>query len=201
MSIIDDELSGIWLRQLVPAAPPEQQILADAVAVKRKVYRKFGLAALSLLATLVFINLIVYSIHTKQVTTVIGIALINLGILFYLAASGDVIILWMKKIGQDLSVKDSLDEMVSLKKRQQFLCGRLLGVYFILLFSGLMLYCWEFARRMSLFYGIGVYVLTTGWVLFAWFYLRPRTIKKHQEPVDAMIREMERVSGQFLVNS
>ncbi|HMI61026.1 MAG TPA: hypothetical protein VK518_08965 [Puia sp.] len=201
MSIIDDELSGIWLRQLVPAAPPEQQILADAVAVKRKVYRKFGLAALSLLATLVFINLIVYSIHTKQVTTVIGIALINLGILFYLAASGDVIILWMKKIGQDLSVKDSLDEMVSLKKRQQFLCGRLLGVYFILLFSGLMLYCWEFARRMSLVYGIGVYVLTIGWVLFAWFYLRPRTIKKHQEPVDAMIREMERVSGQFLVNS
>jgi hypothetical protein len=199
---INDELSGIWLRQYVPAAPPEQQILADAVAVKRKVYRKLGFTSLSLVITLVGINWIVYSsIHTKVVTTYIGTVLVNLAILFYLAASGDVLFLWTKKTSPDISVKDSLGEMILLKKRQSFLYGRLLAGYFILLFSGLMFYLREFAERTSLVYGIGMYVSTIGWICIAWFYLRPRTIKRYKEPVDAMIREMERVSGQFPVNS
>ncbi len=198
---INDELSGIWLRQIVPAAPPEQQILAEAVGVKRKVYRKLGFTVLSLAVTLVGINWIAHSIRIKTVPVYISIVLINLAILFYLAASGDVLFLWTKKISPDISVKDSLDGMVLLKKRQSFLYGRLLGGYFILLFSGLMFYLWEFAKRMPLVYGIGIYVLTIGWIGFAWFYLRPRAIKKYQEPVDRMIREMERVSGQFLGNS
>lgn len=59
----------------------------------------------------------------------------------------------------------------------------------------------EFALKMRLGYGIGMYALTIGWVVFAWVYLRPRSIKKYREPMDRVIREMQRVAGQFEGNS
>ena len=73
----------------------------------------------------------------------------------------------------------------------------MLNVYFILLLLGLALYMFEYTSRMTLLSGILAYSITGAWILFNWFYIRPRQIKKQQRKLDVVIARVEAVNEQL----
>ena len=75
----------------------------------------------------------------------------------------------------------------------------MMNLYFILLSLGIALYMYEYTQRMSTFWGIFTYAITSIWILFNWFYLRPKQIKKQRAKLDAIIAKFEMVNNQLNV--
>jgi Flp pilus assembly protein TadB len=90
-----------------------------------------------------------------------------------------------------------LANLLSLKKKQQFLQTKMLNLYFIMLSLGVGLYMIEPTSNMTLFWAIFAYAITALWVLFNWFYLRPRQIKKQQKILNDMISKFENIQVQM----
>jgi hypothetical protein len=201
MDMNTDSLSTIWNRQPVPQPVPAKELLRKAAGVRRRAYWRHGRSGLLLIATLIYIDVLLSYVPVQMVTTRIGVALMNIAIFVYLAASGDMIYLWIRPTRQDQTVSDHLQELLTLKQRQQWLFGRFFTIYYSLLTVGLFFYCLEFTLRMRVVYAVVTYVLLTCWVLVFWFWLRPRLIKKHADKVDLSIAELERLAGQLHVSS
>jgi hypothetical protein len=178
-----------------------EELLRRAAGVRRKAYWRHGRSGLLQIATLIYIDVLLGYVPVHLVTTRIGVALINIAIFVYLAASGDMIYLWIRPSRQDQTVSDHLQELLKLKQRQQWLFGRFFTIYYSLLTVGLFFFCLEFTLRVQVVYAVVTYVLLACWALVFWFYLRPRLIKKHTDKVDLSIAELERLTGQLPVSS
>jgi hypothetical protein len=50
---------------------------------------------------------------------------------------------------------------------------------------------------MTMTAGIITYAVTLAWIVFNWFYLRPKTIKKQQAKLDDLISKFERINKQL----
>jgi hypothetical protein len=72
-----------------------------------------------------------------------------------------------------------------------------LNLYFILLSIGIGLYMYEYTSRMKPIWGIVTYGITFIWILFNWFYLRPKQINKQKAKLDTIISKFEMVSNQL----
>ena len=67
----------------------------------------------------------------------------------------------------------------------------ILNLYYVLLSTGIGLYMYEYTQLMTAFWGIFAYGITSIWILFNWFYLRPKQIKKQQSKLDEIIGKFE----------
>ena len=201
MDMNTDSLSTIWHRQPVPEAIAQEELLARIARVRRKAYWRHGRMVLLLIGTLVYMNVLLSYVPAFMLSTKIGVALIDLAILLYVAASSDLIFLWMRPSGKDVTVSDHLQEMVKLKQRQQFLFGRFYSIYFLLLLAGLTLYIIEYTLRMRLYLAVTTWVLAGAWTVIFWFWVRPKQIRRHMDKVDASIAELRRLAGQLHVSS
>jgi hypothetical protein len=83
------------------------------------------------------------------------------------------------------------------RTKQNFLQKKILTAYFILLSAGLLLYIYEYARRMSAAGFFATYGITIAWVLFNWWYIRPRTIRKQQLQLNQLIDQLTALTKQF----
>ena len=90
-----------------------------------------------------------------------------------------------------------LQQLLKLKRRQEFMQKTVLSVYFILLTAGLLLYMVEPSSKMSMGSAIAAYSLTIGWIAFGWFYLRPKRIKKQQQEVNDIINKLDTINKQM----
>jgi uncharacterized membrane protein YciS (DUF1049 family) len=50
---------------------------------------------------------------------------------------------------------------------------------------------------MTAFWGIFAYGITSIWILFNWFYLRPKQIKKQQSKLDEIIGKFKMLNEQL----
>ncbi len=100
-----------------------------------------------------------------------------------------------------MSSADYLQQLLSLKRKQQFLQGIMTNLYFILLSTGLFLYMIEYTMRMKLSMGIVCYAITAGWIAFNWFYIKPKTIRKQREKIDGLINKFTLLTKQLSENS
>ena len=56
---------------------------------------------------------------------------------------------------------------------------------------------YEYASRMSALGASLTYGITLLWMLFNWFYIRPKQIKKQQEKINDLIEKFEEVNHQL----
>jgi hypothetical protein len=95
------------------------------------------------------------------------------------------------------SSHDYLEQLIRIKRKQEFLNKVMINIYFTMLSIGLFLYFQQFTPRMSVWGDILTYGLSFGWIALAWFYLRPRGIKKKQKPLNDMIEKLQAVNKQL----
>lgn len=197
---MDDNIDfkDLWKRQVV-GQPNIDDLLSKLKDFKRVSLRKLVLTNVLLIATSGFIIFIWYHYQPEFISTKIGIVLTILAMAIYLFVYNKLAGFY-KTIDETQSNSEYLQELISIKTKQQFLGSKVLSLYFILLGSGLCLYMYEYASKMTPFFWVFTYLVMLGWIGFAWFYLRPREIKKQQEKINSLIAKFEAVNKQLDAN-
>jgi len=190
------DFKALWNKQAPTNIPDTKELLAKAGKLKKAARNKLIGLNLVLISTVAFITYIGFNIDNEHITTKIGIVLIAIAIVSYLAASNQIMPL-LFKTNLQTSSQEYLNQLIRIKRKHEFLNKVMINIYFVLLAAGMFLYMLQFAIRMSVFWAIFWYVVTFAWIAFSWFYLRPRGIKKKQKPLNEMIARLEEVNGQL----
>jgi hypothetical protein len=175
---------------------PTVDLLKKVNKYKTSNYIKIVLSTLTISLTSFFICWIWISYNPQLFTTKLGIVLTILAMAIYGYSLNQLFPL-LKKMDDTNSNAEHLANLLSLKKKQQFLQTKMLNLYFIMLSLGVGLYMIEPTSNMTLFWAIFAYAITALWVLFNWFYLRPRQIKKQQKILNDMISKFENIQVQM----
>jgi hypothetical protein len=192
------DFKDLWKQQAV--SPPNiEDLFSKLKHFKRVSMRKLIITNVLLIATCVFILFIWYKYQPEYISTKIGIVLMILAMGTYLFVYNRLAGFY-NTIDSTLSNGEYLQKLISIKAKQHFLQSTMLSLYFIMLGLGVCLYMYEYASRMTLFWGIVSYVLTLGWIGFTWFYLRPKQIKKEEDRVNTLIAKFEAVNKQLNAN-
>lgn len=189
---IDIELKELWGMQRTNT-PKLKDIISAGNKFRRKNIGRLLFLNTALPLTCVFIGSIWYYEQPQMITTKIGISLAILAMVT-LVAVGNRMIPFLKKMNPDANIKEYLQQLRQFKIRQMFMQRTMMNVYFVLLTTGLCLYLIEPTRGMK--YAWAVYTASLAWVLFNYFYTRPRQIKKQEREVDEMINKVERLQKQ-----
>lgn len=190
------DLHALWQQQSVVVAPDSKKLLSSATRLKHKARNKLILSNVLLLFTAVFICYVVYSFHPKMITTWAGVITMVAAMAAYLFVYNGMAPILLKD-DAGLSVKDHLRQFIQLKHKQEFLNKSMLSVYYILLSAGFVLYLVEIAGPMSVWGKTAAYGCTFGWIAISWFYIRPKTFKKQNAALDAIISKLEELDKQL----
>lgn len=189
------DFKDLWKQQAV--SPPNiEELLSKLKHFKRVSLRKLVITNVLLIATSAFIIFIWYYYQPEFISTKIGIILTILAMMIFLLVYNKLAVFY-KTIDDTQSNSEYLQKLISIKTKQQFLQSKVLSLYFIMLGLGLCLYMYEYTCRMTTFWGIFTYALMLAWIGFAWFYLRPKEIKKEQARVNGLIEKFEAVNKQL----
>lgn len=185
----------LWAKQ-TSIEPNQENLLLQIKKMKRTHLRKLVVTNCLLVATSVFIILVWVYFQPQWVTTKIGIIVIILAMAIYLLVYNKSYSLFRESNNSQTN-RAYLNELLAIKTKQLFMHTTMLNLYFVLLSTGLALYMYEYASRMKPLWGIVTYGITFIWILFNWFYLRPKQIKKQTTELDAIITQFEILNDQL----
>jgi predicted signal transduction protein with EAL and GGDEF domain len=189
------DINKIWKSQDVPQ-PDLEGLRAKMNTFRSKRIRKVWFTNVALILTGSFVLAIGFSVNPKFVTTWIGIILTVLSMLIVLVVYTKILPLY-KSLNSHSSNQEYMDTLLAIKQKEAFLTKKMLNLYFIFLSVGIGLYMIEYVMMMELKWGIFAYAVTTIWFGLNWFVFRPKQIKKQQEGLTSIIRDLENVSGQL----
>lgn len=189
------DFKDLWKKQAV-SQPNMEDLLERVSQFKKASLRSLWKTNIMLLATSAFIIFIWIYYQPQFLSTKIGIILVVLGMFIYLFASNKLFANY-KDIDATQDNHEYLQKLVSIQKKQQFLQTNMMSLYFLMLTSGICLYMYEYASRMSVTAASLTYGITLLWILFNWFYIRPKQIKKQQSKINSLIEKFEEVNNQL----
>jgi hypothetical protein len=185
----------LWAKQIT-GQPDKADLLLKVKRMKKTHLRKVVFTNLMLVATSVFIICVWIYYQPRFLSTKIGIIITILAMVIFIVARHQSIPL-LKRISDSQSNNEYLKNLLALKNKEQFLQTSILNLYFVMLALGIGLYLYEYASRMTLTGALLTYGLTAIWILFNWFYIRPRQIRKRQDRLNEIINKFEILNKQF----
>jgi membrane protein YdbS with pleckstrin-like domain len=189
------DFKDLWKKQSV-SEPNFEDLLVRLKQFKKTAICSLLITNVLLIATSVFIAAVWYYYQPQFISTKIGIIITILTMIMYLVIYNRLLKSY-KNIDSTQTNQEYLQNLISIKKKQQYLQSTILSLYFILLTIGLCLYMYEYAGRMTLFWGIFTYAMTLFWMAINWFFIRPKQIKKQQNKINNLIEKFEDVSNQL----
>lgn len=189
------DFKDLWKKQTI-SQPNIEDLMARLKQFKKAAVRSLWVANFLLAITSVFIIFIWYYFQPQFISTKIGIVLAILSMAFYLTFYNRLMNNY-KNIDANQTNHEYLQKLIEIKKKQQFMQSTVLSWYFIVLLTGICLYMYEYASRMTVFYALITYGVTLLWIGFNWFYLRPKQIKKQQDKINSLIEKFEEVNNQL----
>lgn len=189
------DFKDLWKKQTV-SQPDMQDLLSRVSVFKKAAMRSLWMTNIMLLTTSIFIIFIWIYYQPQLISTKIGIVLVILAMVIYLLVYNKLFGKY-KDIDTTTTNHDYLRKLILIKKKQQFLQTNMMSLYFLMLSAGIGLYMYEYASRMSLL-GAGLtYGITFLWILFNWFFIRPKQIKRQQAKINELIAKFEDVNKQL----
>jgi len=190
------DLKALWNKEEAKDMPDTKELLKKADRVRKLTRIKLITQTLILLATVAVLLTVGFRIDHEQVTTVIGLVLMIIAIVSYLAVANQLLpMLFKSDIGG--SSQDYLNQLIRIKRKNEFINKVMINIYFGLLSLGVFLYSLQFVKRMSTGWEVFYYVMVFGWMGFSWFWSRPRGVKKKQKPLNDIIERLEAVNKQL----
>ena len=184
-------LSQIWKNQ--PTVSPDLRELKQRLSKYRKdSMKKKWTSNITLVLTAIFILSIWFLYDASTIYPKIGMSFIILAISLSLIKFN----LFYKSIlelNKDQDNKAYLNSLLSIQEKQKNIQSSFMNVYFTLLSIGVLIYLYEFSLRMSFSYAIITYVLTLGWLLFVWMFLKPRMVKKQNKELQGYIDSIQKI--------
>ncbi|MGH1519808.1 hypothetical protein [Chryseobacterium sp. JK1] len=189
------DFKNIW-KQQTSNKPNLEELLGKLKKFRNENLRKLICSNLSLIATSLFIAFIWYYYQPQMISTKLGIVLVILAMIIFLAAYNRLFMTFYK-IDSTQSNNEYLQRLYVVKNKQKFMQTTMMNLYFIMLSLGICLYLYEYTSRMTLFSACLAYGITLLWIAFNWFYLRPKTIKKQESKLDGLISKFEEINNQL----
>jgi Flp pilus assembly protein TadB len=189
-----NDFKSLWNQQQLPAIPDVKEIFRKADRLKRKTRNKLLFTNFLMAATIAYIIFIILFFHPQMITTKLGALLVIIAIVFYLVVANQLLTALFKNNIENNS-KAYLNEMLQMKKKQDFLQKTMLNIYFILLTAGLLLYMIEYTMRMTFVSAAISYLVTLGWMVFNWFYFRKKILVKRERELNEVISMLENAIG------
>lgn len=188
-----DDLKSLWDQSgKSNQLPSANDIIVKIRSTKRKMIRRTVLASIILLFTFIFITWVGLHYDFNFVTTRVGIIIVLMAIVLGIIFNTRLFSLLLKQNDPTLNNTAFLEQLIKFRKRQRSIQTKGISVYFILLTVGITLYMYEFAAR-DLTFGVVAYSITLAWITFNWFYLRKRSILKHEKEINDQISSLERL--------
>ena len=189
------DFKDLWKKQSVNQ-PDIKDLLTRISKFKKAALRSLWITNIMLFATSAFIVFIWMYYQPQFISTKIGIVLTILAMAVYVFVYNKLMTDY-KNIDSTQTNQEYLQKLISIKKKQQFLQTKMMTFYFALLTIGICLYMYEYTSRMSILGASLAYGITLLWMLFNWFYLRPKQIKKQQEKINTLIEKFEEINSQL----
>ncbi|MTH16955.1 hypothetical protein [Flavobacterium sp. LC2016-01] len=189
------DFKDLWKKQSV-SQPDMQDLLSRVSKFKKASLRSLWMTNIMLFATSAFIIFVWMHYQPQFISTKIGIVLTILAMVIYLFVSNKLFSNY-KDIDATQTNQEYLQKLILIQKKQQFLQTNMMSLYFLLLTAGICLYMYEYASRMTVRGASLTYGITLLWILFNWFYIRPKQIKKQQAKINALIEKFEEVNNQL----
>jgi cobalamin synthase len=190
------DLKSLWNKQTTSDMPDTNKLIERAERWKKIIRNKIIGLNVILIATIVFITYVVINIDHLKATTIIGTTSIAIAIVSYLMVSNQIIPI-LFKTNPEASSHEYLEQMIKIKRKQDFLNKVMINIYFGLLTLGLFLYSLQFSERMTFTWALTYYTISFGFLAFAWFYLSPKGKIKQQQSIIDLIEKLEKVNRQF----
>lgn len=189
------DFKDLWKKQTV-SQPNIEDLMARLKQFKKASLRSLWKTNILLFATSAFILFVWYYYQPQFISTKIGIVLAIVAMVMYVSVYNGLLNIY-KDIDATQTNQEYLQKLILIKRKQQFMQSTILSWYFVLLLTGICLYMYEYAIRMTVFYALVTYGVTLLWIGLNWFYIRPKQIKKQQEKINELIAKFEDVNEQL----
>ncbi|MFH7002863.1 hypothetical protein [Flavobacterium bizetiae] len=189
------DFKDLWKKQAVNK-PNIEDLLARLKQFKKASLRSLWRTNILLAGTSAFIIFIWYRYQPEFISTKIGIILAILAMVMYVGVYNRVLSTF-KNIDSTQTNQEYLQQLILIRKKQQYMQSKVLSWYFVLLMAGICLYMYEYASRMTVFYALITYGITLLWIAFNWFYIRPKQIAKQQDKINGLIEKFEAINHQL----
>ena len=185
----------LWAKQSA-SQPDVAELHQKARQLNKSAIRRVIFINLLLFVTSAFIIGIWIYFQPQMLSTKIGIVLVVLAMGIFVVASNQSVPM-LKKANSSQNNSEFLKNLLAIKSKQQFLQTYIMNLYFILLSTGIFLYMYEYASRMTKWWEMFAYGITMGWIAFNWFYFRPRQIRKQNARLNGIISKFEMLNKQL----
>jgi hypothetical protein len=185
----------LWAKQKT-GVPNKEELLSKINKFKKSNLKRLIITNLLLIITSLFIIFIWVHYQPQMIITKIGVILTILAMVIFVIVYNQSFTLFRKTYNTQ-SNSEYLKDLLAIKAKQQFMQTTMLNLYFVLLSTGIGLYMYEYTQLMTAFWGIFAYGITSIWILFNWFYLRPKQIKKQQSKLDEIISKFKMLIEQL----
>jgi membrane protein YdbS with pleckstrin-like domain len=189
------DFKDLWKKQTVNQHNIED-LLLRLKQFKRSSLRSLWRTNILLAATTAFVIFVWYHYQPEFISTKIGIILVILAMVMYVGVYNRLLGTY-KNIDSTQTNQEYLQQLISIRKKQQCMQSTILSLYFVLLGVGIGLYMYEYTVRMTAFWAIFTYGITLLWIALNWFYIRPKQIKKQQTKINGLIEKFEVINNQF----
>lgn len=191
------ELENLWKTSKIETAP-EKTDFKKIKNNRNKMESAYLRGAAMLFITGIIILLVMYFLEEKLQTITVITAMAMITVTCFLQA---ILMLFTAKKISDID--ESQMPGVHLKQWQNFRIFQLnqrrwnMPLYFLVLGLSLGVYYLEILRNVELWKIILVYVITYSWMLFAYFYLGKKSMKKEDIRIEGIITELKNLENQF----
>lgn len=188
------DLKKLWTAQAAPE-PDRGDLLLRIKKIRSRGLRNILWTNICLIAASAFIVAVWVIYQPEFLSTKLGIIVVILTMIIFLFFQNKSLRFYRDADSAQTN-SGYLDAMLKLKIRQRFVQHRVLSAYFALLSVGLWLYLYEYTSRMTPLWAIATYGITTLWIAFNWFYIRPRKIRKSEAQIDGIINGLQDIMKQ-----
>jgi hypothetical protein len=191
------DLKTLWHEENPGDMPNTKELLKKAGGLRRIFRIKLIIQTVVLIAAVVVMLTSGLHIEHRTLTTDIGLVLMLLGIISYLVTTNQLLPMLFKS-SIDGSSQEYLNQLIRIKRKNEFLHRVMIDVYFSLLTTGLYLYFLQFALQMTAFKAVLCYMIPSIGLAIAWSFSKRWEFRKTLNPLNDTIKKLEALNGQLL---
>jgi len=191
------DLENLW-KQAETKVPTQNTNISKIKNNRMKLKNTNIRGAIMLIVTGIFILGLMTTFDAKIKTTPIISSMVIISAICFLQA-----ILMLYNAKKIADIDESKTPSFHLQQWQNFRTFQKnqrhwnMPIYYILLSSALGVYLFELLKNVDLWKMILAFVITYSWMLFAYFYLGKKEIKKQDAKLDGIISELNNLESQF----
>lgn len=191
------ELENLW-KQSETKIPPQKTNISKIKNNRMKLKNTYTKGAILLILTGIFILGLMIFLDSNLKTILVVSSMIIISITCFLQAA---LMLFtaneIAKIDETQTPTSHLKQWQSFRVFQKKQRHWNMPVYYTLLSIALGVYMYELLKNVDLWKMILTFAITYSWMLFAYFYLGKKEIKKQDAKLDGIISELKSLENQF----